>query len=497
MRIALSRIDQNPHRDLVRNPLEPDQVKGVRASINRTGFWENVVVREHPEHAGRYQLAYGHNRLAALRENGDEFAEFIVKPLSDYDMLVAMIDENATQRNQTVRIVFENITAALRLGERLLAMVENVDDFNRLAKPSHCSDPNNGSKSVTHWRDEDFSRAKESIASGEGLGRGFVQHFLPDGVRYTPETIQNAIDSYYSESRKAAAQRKAQEAAAEAKRLEREAAEAKSKAEAQAKAEAEARARADAERAARQRAEAEFRAAQDEAARIKAQEEAAIRAKAEAKANAEAKARAAEAKAQAKAHADKTAKAEKAKQDEAKATKKAEDIDIRGFDRDLLERLATASHMQEIVQLARAEKIPSEYHAQLIDACVNEGWTTGGGRSNQVPHTILSAGRAWWYKASGKAERDRKAAERDNLRWKNREKSLDDFVRDTVTGIKQLIKSLDAIKPYADQIENQTLVAAFDAHLGAIVSVSAAVRENLAKPDNVVTMDLKRLEAQS
>jgi hypothetical protein len=77
--------------------------------------------------------------------------------------------------------------------------------ISNIEKMAHCSGSNNGVKTVTLWRETDFSRAKESIASGEGLGRGFLQHFLPSGVQYTPATLQNAIDSYYAESRKAAA----------------------------------------------------------------------------------------------------------------------------------------------------------------------------------------------------------------------------------------------------------------------------------------------------
>ncbi len=50
-------------RDLERYPPNPDQVTKLVASIGRTGFWNNLVVRPHPEREGRYQLAYGHYRL--------------------------------------------------------------------------------------------------------------------------------------------------------------------------------------------------------------------------------------------------------------------------------------------------------------------------------------------------------------------------------------------------------------------------------------------------
>jgi hypothetical protein len=129
-----------------------------------------------------------------------------------------------------------------------------------------------------------------------------------------------------------------------------------------------------------------------------------------------------------------------------------------------------------------------------VQACLDGGWTTSttGGAAN-LPHSINNAGKVWWFKASGKAEQQRKKAEKQ---WKPKqwqEKSLDEFSRDTLTDIKDLIKALDAIKPFADQIENEVLISSLDAHLAALVSAAQTVRENLPRPENVVPLDLKRL----
>jgi ParB family chromosome partitioning protein len=40
------------------------------ASIDDTGFWDNILVRPHPEKPGFYQLAYGHTRLEAAKRCG-------------------------------------------------------------------------------------------------------------------------------------------------------------------------------------------------------------------------------------------------------------------------------------------------------------------------------------------------------------------------------------------------------------------------------------------
>ncbi len=116
--ILIDRIDPNPHRDLERNPVDPAQVAKVIDSISRTGFWENLVVRPHPNQEGRYQLAHGHHRIAACKEGGVTEAELSVMDLSDYDMLCCMIDENDTQRQITPTILFNHVAAAIQEAEK-------------------------------------------------------------------------------------------------------------------------------------------------------------------------------------------------------------------------------------------------------------------------------------------------------------------------------------------------------------------------------------------
>src|SRR5262245_24777430 len=67
--IAVDKIHPNPHRSYERNPIREDQVAKLVDSIERTGFWDNVVVRPYPGRKGEYQLAYGHNRLEAAKRS--------------------------------------------------------------------------------------------------------------------------------------------------------------------------------------------------------------------------------------------------------------------------------------------------------------------------------------------------------------------------------------------------------------------------------------------
>ena len=289
MKIIVSAIDANPHRDLVRNPVSEDQVTSLVNSINRNKFWNNLVVRPHPEVSDRYQLAYGHNRIEACRRIGIEEVDLQVFELTEYAMFCCMVDENATQQQITPKIVFENVTAAIALAERLLRSTENVNDFNRLAKIDHRPDVDDG----YIWRQEEYTKAQLSIADdGDGLGKDFVKQFMPKGSAPSNDTLQNAIDSFYSDRRKRAADKREAESREKARLAEIERAElnrqAQEKREAELQAQNEAK---EADRKQREAIEAAERATQEanEQARLDAIEEEKIQRNAKDKALADAK----------------------------------------------------------------------------------------------------------------------------------------------------------------------------------------------------------------
>lgn len=50
------------------------------------------------------------------------------------------------------------------------------------------------------WAPEEYCKAKDAIEpGGAGLGRRFVEHFLPAGTAPRPNTLQTAITAYYQE----------------------------------------------------------------------------------------------------------------------------------------------------------------------------------------------------------------------------------------------------------------------------------------------------------
>src|SRR6185369_12196950 len=64
-KIKLKQLKPNPYRDMDHYPIHRDKVEILKASIRTTGFWDNLLVRKMGAH---FEVAYGHHRLAALRE---------------------------------------------------------------------------------------------------------------------------------------------------------------------------------------------------------------------------------------------------------------------------------------------------------------------------------------------------------------------------------------------------------------------------------------------
>ncbi|OOG62607.1 plasmid partitioning protein RepB [Sinorhizobium sp. A49] len=67
-------------------------------SIRENGQQSPILVRPHPEKQGRYQTAYGHRRLNAVRSLGIK-VKAIVRPLTDDELVLAQGKENAERRN--------------------------------------------------------------------------------------------------------------------------------------------------------------------------------------------------------------------------------------------------------------------------------------------------------------------------------------------------------------------------------------------------------------
>jgi hypothetical protein len=111
MKLKFKDVLSNPYRDLKGNPLLKEKIAELVASINTTGFWDNVVVRKNK--AGKYELAYGHHRVQAAIEAGLESADFIVKELDDSMMIQIMDAENRETYQCSPASVIESVKAVV------------------------------------------------------------------------------------------------------------------------------------------------------------------------------------------------------------------------------------------------------------------------------------------------------------------------------------------------------------------------------------------------
>ena len=118
MKFKLSVIKPNPYRHLESYPIKPEKVAALAASIEQTGFWDNVVARLRPD--GKPEIAYGHHRLEAARKaKGPNFMiDLIIRDLDDETMIKIMANENMSEwgtsaivEQETVRAVVEAFAA--------------------------------------------------------------------------------------------------------------------------------------------------------------------------------------------------------------------------------------------------------------------------------------------------------------------------------------------------------------------------------------------------
>ncbi|WP_294535789.1 plasmid partitioning protein RepB [uncultured Rhodoblastus sp.] len=83
-------------------------------SIREHGQQVPILVRPHPESQGRYQVAYGHRRLRALKELQRK-AKAVVRPLTDDQLVVAQGQENSARRDLSF---IERASFATKLEDR-------------------------------------------------------------------------------------------------------------------------------------------------------------------------------------------------------------------------------------------------------------------------------------------------------------------------------------------------------------------------------------------
>lgn len=106
---------------------DPD-FAGLVESIRDNGQQVPILVRPHPDRAGRYQVAYGHRRLQAAASLGIP-VKAIVRPLDDERLVLAQGKENAERRNLSFaeRAIFARALVTRGFDRKLVGAALKVD----------------------------------------------------------------------------------------------------------------------------------------------------------------------------------------------------------------------------------------------------------------------------------------------------------------------------------------------------------------------------------
>lgn len=107
----LTDVLPNPFRDVARFPFDSEKLEALEESISATGFWDNILGRKRSD--GKLEIAYGHHRLEALQRLKIASAVFIVRQLSDEQMLAIMSAENDERYSRDFCHVVEAVRSAV------------------------------------------------------------------------------------------------------------------------------------------------------------------------------------------------------------------------------------------------------------------------------------------------------------------------------------------------------------------------------------------------
>ncbi|MCM2293181.1 plasmid partitioning protein RepB [Allorhizobium sp. BGMRC 0089] len=184
-------------------------------SIRESGQQVPILVRRHPDHPERFQVAYGHRRLNAVRRLGLP-VKALVRALSDSELVLAQGKENAERRNLSF---IERALFAKALGERGFdrkvigdALSVQKSELSRLmqvadAVPEHFiraigPAPKAGRD---RWmalaqllgQDKDRLRADQLIVEADYRLAGSDERFqmLFEALKQKPETERDAFDT--------------------------------------------------------------------------------------------------------------------------------------------------------------------------------------------------------------------------------------------------------------------------------------------------------------
>lgn len=133
MKIKVADLEPNPFRKIKEYPIDRDKVEALKTSIKEKTFWDNILVRPHPNKEGKYQLAYGHHRYICLVELGIKEIDVPIRELEDALLLQIMAEENLNWSTSTA-VMTQTIFVAKEFLDAELQKYKNWDTSAEIIK---------------------------------------------------------------------------------------------------------------------------------------------------------------------------------------------------------------------------------------------------------------------------------------------------------------------------------------------------------------------------
>ena len=182
MKMKMSKLLPNPFRDIGNYPINQERVDKLKGSIKNTKFWGGIVCRPHPTQTGKYELAFGHHRIQALKELKHTEVSIKVFPYSDTQMLQAMAEENREIGQHDVKIMIQTIRQVKLFLDEELAKCKDWATSGKFARGLF-----------------DNQKAFET-SKGMGVGRDTILTFL--GKTWNEHEIKFALSALKKEEEK-------------------------------------------------------------------------------------------------------------------------------------------------------------------------------------------------------------------------------------------------------------------------------------------------------
>jgi hypothetical protein len=186
MKIQVKNIEFNPFRNISLVPIDRVTVEKLKESIEDLGLWAGMTARPHPTIKGKYQIPYGHHRLVAIQELEIKEIDISVIEISDFNMVLMMVQENMTQRGVSVEMINGTVREVKEFLEVELTKYDTWDEAKKVGE-------------ITNL----FAEDKNPIATfgqvkgKQGVGRTILKRFLKNSI---PEwKIKDALDTIKSD----------------------------------------------------------------------------------------------------------------------------------------------------------------------------------------------------------------------------------------------------------------------------------------------------------